>query len=117
MRAELRRLHSPDVADLASWSPDGDQFAILVQLMVGPAGGRGEESFDLTLCGSGWLAHRVRTERIVDARHHLIIDTFDYDRIERYLRQRVADCEGESWAEVARQVGRLGKWEFEDYRE
>jgi hypothetical protein len=117
MRAELRRLHSPDVADMASWSPDDDQFAILVQLMVGPADAPGEESFDLTLCTPGWLAHRVQTERIVDARHHLIVDAYDYDSVERYLRQRVADCEGESWKEVAEKVGRLGKWEFEDYRE
>jgi Immunity protein 8 len=117
MRAELRRLHSPDVADLASWSPGEHDFAILVQLMVGPADAVGEESFDLTVCTPGWLEGRVRTEGIVDGRHHLLIDTYDPDRIEGYLRERVEACEGGSWKEVAEQVGRLGKWEFEDYRE
>lgn len=116
MKAELRRLHSPDVSDLTSWSPDGD-FGVLVQLMAGPEGGPGEESFDITLCTAGWLAGRVRLEGIVDARHHLLVDSYDYDRLERYLSERVSACEGESWSEVAMRLGRLGKWEFEDYRE
>ncbi len=116
MRAALRRLHSPDVYDLSSWSPD-NEFGVLVQMLVGPEGGPGEESFDVTLCTPGWLAERVRQEGIVDARHHLLIDTYDYDRLERYLCERVSACEGANWREVALQVARLGAWEFEDYRE
>jgi Immunity protein 8 len=116
MRATLLRLHSPDVHDLSSWSPDGD-FGILVQLLVGPVGGPGEESFDITLCTAGWLAARARKERIVDARHHVIVHAYDYDLVEQYLRARVAALEGSTWDEVAERLGRLGHWEFEDYRE
>jgi hypothetical protein len=88
-----------------------------VQLLVGPVGGPGEESFDITLCTIGWLAERVREERNVDGRHHVIVQAFNYDLIERYLRERVAELEGSTWDEVAERLGRLGHWEFEDYRE
>lgn len=54
---------------------------------------------------------------IVDARHHLVVDAYDYEELERYLHERVSACVGEAWNDVASQVGRLGKWEFEDYRE
>ena len=116
MRATLLRLHSPDVYDLRSWSPEGD-FGILVQLLVGPVGGRGEESFDITLCTAGWLAGRAGEERILDARHHVIVHAFDYDLVERFLRERVDGLEGSTWDELAERLGRLGHWEFEDYRE
>lgn len=117
MRAELRRLHSPDVADLTSWSPAEGDFGVLIQLMVGPEGGPGEESFDITLCTPGWLAELVQQQGIVDARHHFVVQTYEYDRLHRYLRELVSACDGESWGEVASKVARLGKWEFEDYRE
>lgn len=90
---------------------------MLVQLMVGPADGPGEESFDVTLCTASWLAERAASEGIVDTRHHVVIDDYDYDRIEQYFSRRVAACEGPTWGEVAAKVGRIGRWEFEDYTE
>jgi hypothetical protein len=115
MRGELRRMHSPDVPDLRSWSPDQGPAAILVQLMVGPDDGRGEESFDVTLCTADWLGQRARSEGIVDGRHHVVVSDFNYDDVERYFRSRVAACEGSSWQDVAAKVARIGRWEFEDY--
>src|SRR5437588_7617498 len=116
MRAELRRIHSPDVPDLPSWAPASDDWAILLQLLVGPHGLPGEESFDLTVCTLGWITVRVQKEGIVDLRHHVVVSEFDYDRLDRYLRKRVAACQGETWEQVAMGLNRLAHWEFEDYR-
>jgi len=115
MRAQLRRLHSPDVDDLSTWSPGDPSFAILVQLFVGPEGATGDEAFTLTLCTPGWLAQRASGEKIVDLRHHLLVEKFDYPRLLDYLERRIDSIDGTSWPEVAVVIGRLAAWEFEDY--
>jgi hypothetical protein len=117
MIAELRRLHSPDTGDLANWTPPSDEFAILVQIMAGPEGSPGEESFDVTVCSPAWVASRVAKEGILEGRHLLIISNYDYDRIYSYIAEYVASCKGDTWQEVAAKLARFGRWEFEDYRE
>ncbi len=84
--------------------------------MIGPKGEPGEESFDVTICTVGWLTDRIHEARIVDLRHHVLVASYDYLRLERYLLRQVSACEGPSWPEVAALVGRIGRWEFEDYQ-
>jgi hypothetical protein len=117
MRAALRHIHSHDIYDLSVWSPDDEDFGVLLQLMVGPDGSPGEESFSVTLCTPGWLRRQANADGIVDGRHHFVVTTYDHAMVERYFRRRVAACEGDSWAQVAAQVSRIGRWEFEDYSE
>ena len=117
MRAELKRLHSPDVPNLVSWAPENKEFSILVQILVGPERSPGEESFDVTVCTPGWLSWRLEQEKVINARHHLIVAKYDYSQLSNYLRTYVSSCEGETWQEVAHQLSRLGYWEFEDYVE
>jgi hypothetical protein len=75
----------------------------------------GAESFDVTVCTPQWLAEHCPTDAILVGRHHLLVMEYDFARIQSYLRQPIETCVGETWEEVALQVGRLGKWEFEDY--
>jgi hypothetical protein len=65
VRAMLRDLIlSPDPRTLPG-DPAG--FVFGVQLLVGPADGPGEESFELTVCSPEWLAERCRSEEPVDS--------------------------------------------------
>lgn len=113
MKPVLRHLHSPDVQDLQSFVPP-PTFSILVQLIVGPSDGPGEESFDVLLCSPQWLAER---EKPTVGCHHLIVPKYDYDVLLAFLDEYLEGCEGRNWDEVAAKVGRLGKWEFEGYQE
>ena len=76
--------------------------------MVGPGNAEGEESFAVTLCTPGWLEVQASREGIVDCRHHVVVTDYDFGRMEQYFKRRVAACQGDTWTEVAAQVGRLG---------
>lgn len=117
IRPELKRLHSPDIFDLKN--PAIDQaapFCVLVQAMFGPEGVNGEESFDVLVCNPRWVDRRA-SEGAFSGQHHLIISEFNAANIELFLIEKAKECEAATWDEVARKLGRIGKWEFEDYSE
>lgn len=113
MKPQLRRIHSPDAHDLSGFQPSDPAFAILIQLLVGPSDGQGEESFDVVLCSPEWLS---RLQEPLVGRHHIIVQTFNYEELVGFIEEYLEECEGKDWQDVAERVGRLGKWEFEDYR-
>ena len=116
MKASVRRLHSPDVVDLPGYRPaDPEVFGFLLQVMIGPEGGGGEESFDVIVCSPRWLLERHRKEDVIIARHHLIMLEYNYQRLKRTIEDYCEECEAPTWSELALKLGRLGKWEFEDY--
>ncbi len=115
MRAELKRLHSPDVDPLETYRPiDSESFGVFVQAIVGPAGEEGEESFDFMVCTPRWL--ESRPAEIILGQHHLVVRRFDYRAIEAFVRDFCAKCEGASWNDVAQRLSALGRWEFDDYK-
>jgi hypothetical protein len=118
MKAKLASLHSPDALDLRRFTPpDPDQFSLLVQAMIGPEGSDDYESFDIVVCTPSWLEGRLRQDPIFFPRHHLLMAAFDYSELENFIAAFCAACEGASWEVVAAKLGRLGRWEFEDYVE
>jgi hypothetical protein len=114
---QLKRLFSPDADPLAEYRPNGP-FGILIMAIVHPVDGQGEESFAFTVCTPDWFAsHKVASQStVVLGRHYLFVNEFSYPRLEQFVRQYCAASIGVTWEEVAIKLGRLGKWEFEDYR-
>ncbi len=68
------------------------------------------------LCNPSYIRAKVARAHIIDLRHHLAVGAYDFPAIRQYLGMRVSACEGDTWTQVAEQVGRIGRWEFEDYR-
>lgn len=115
MHAVIRAIWSPDVEDLENWRPpEPDEFCILVQMLIGPAEGEGEESFDFTVCTPRWLTSKV-TDRPMFLRHHLLVSRYDFSEIRAALGRLVTSCSGRDWNELASKLARYGQWEFEDY--
>ena len=115
VRAELRHLYSPDADPIEAYRPVGS-FGVLVTAFVGPKNEPGEESFDFMLCTPDWFTSHSMTGPIVSGRHTVFVTEFDFPALEKFVRDFCTSCESASWHEVAEKVGRLGKWEFEDYR-
>jgi hypothetical protein len=117
MQAKLKRIHSPDVWDLQKYQPDvANNFGFLLELSVGPKGEETEDNFDVLVCTPEWLKQRYKTFDIVAGRHHLIVFEYNYDRLVDFLERYCSGCSGETWQEVAEKMGRLAKWEFEDFQ-
>lgn len=96
-------------------SPDPQDDAFSLRMLVGPADGPGEESFDVLVCTPAWLARTVAEQGPIVGRHRLIVDHLDLQAAERFLSAQVERLDGATWPELAAKVARLGYWEFEDY--
>lgn len=115
MKAEIRRFHSPDIWDLSAHKPDDPEvFGFLLQVFAGPKNGSGEESFDVVVCSPRWLAREL-AEGIRWGRHHLVRNRYDWLSLEHFIRAQFEAVDGDTWQEVAEQLGRFARWEFEDY--
>jgi Immunity protein 8 len=117
MKAELKGLHSPDIYDLENYSPKNSQnFSFLLQLMIGPEGVDGEESFDVQVCTPEWIKSQYSKEKCVWGRHMLIVLEYDFTLIKNKVEHYIRTCSGSDWAMLALKLGRIGYWEFEDYQ-
>ena len=114
--AAVRYFHSPDVPDLARHRPlDPGEFGFLLEVFVGPDDGPGEEAFDLVVCTPTWLANEFATDPLIWGRSHLLVRSYDWAAIEGFVRNRFESVTGPTWRDVAIQIGRYARWEFEDY--
>ena len=48
-------------------------------------------------------------------RHYLFVRKYEYGRLVEFVRAYVATCAAPTWTEAGQRLGRLGRWEFEDY--
>ncbi|HEX4499328.1 MAG TPA: immunity 8 family protein [Thermoanaerobaculia bacterium] len=118
MKATIRRFHSPDVYDLEGWVPaDPACFGFLLQALIGPADGEGEESFDFIVCSPEWLKEKYGEAGVILGRHHIIMFDYNFEHLRRTLESLVARIEGKDWRGLATRIARYGAWEFEDYSE
>lgn len=117
MRARLKSLQSPDVANLQDWSPEDETvFGFALQAMIGPQDGDSSESFDMLVCSPGWLSSEMTATSVRSGEHILFLIHYDYHLLRRYIERRVGACEAATWPELARQLGRIGHWEFDAYQ-
>jgi hypothetical protein len=115
--SEVKGLHSPDIVRLESEQPeDPSLFSILVEVRVGPKDEPGEESFDVVVCTPAWISSCLASTPYVAPRHHLLVPKYDYEIIRTAIYQVFDGVKGKHWTEVAQQLARYGRWEFEDYQ-
>jgi hypothetical protein len=118
MRAELRRLHSPDIDDLWTHLPDDPgYFGFLIQALIGPDDGTGEESFDFLVCSPRWLATKLEGDEYVWGRYYLFLKWYDPYLITQAIEKLCHSIDGPDWETIASRLSQSGRWEFEDYHE
>lgn len=118
MKAKIKNIYSLDIDDLQNYTPfDPENFHLLLRVIACPESEEGEESFDIQICTPQWLLESHKPEDVIIGRHYLIVMEYNYDRIINTIKSFASECNAATWEEVAEKLGRLGKWEFEDYQE
>jgi len=114
MRAHLKRLSSPDVADLRIFRPrDPANFAVVLDARIGVEGLDEGDNFRMLLCTPIWLMENHNLTDVVVGHQLLIVFRYDFEAIVRRLLDYCQRCEGPDWYSIARQLHALGRWEFE----
>jgi hypothetical protein len=118
MKAEIKSIFSPDIeVTLKEYQPErANNFGFLLQMIISPEGEEGEESFDIMVCTPDWLKDNHSKDEIIFGRHHLIVFKYDYQAIYQKLAKYVNSIEANTWDEISSLIGRVGHWEFEDYK-
>jgi hypothetical protein len=113
---EIKGIYASDLYDLEEYVPEDQEcFSVPVRVMVGQRGSEGEESFDILVCSVKWLEERLAKDGFLFGRHYLFVPAFDGKKIKGLLTKMIEPHTSNTWTEVARKIGRLGLWEFEDY--
>ena len=118
MKAQLRRLHSPDVQDLRNHVPEDPAcFGIFIQAMLGPEGGVGEESFGFTACTPAWLKKELDNEQVRWGRATLLVTHYDYTLLRQAVEAICDRARADDWTELGESLALFMDWEFQGYRE
>lgn len=111
MRAAVRHVWSPDLE-----RNGGGHRRALIVVDVGAAGDEGEDQFQVQAITPDGLADLLDRDAFVIGRHFLVVRTINFDAIAAFLTDRITRLEADTWDELAAKIGRIGLWEFEDYR-
>ncbi len=116
MRAEIKKIHSPDIQNLESYKPiENDNFGFLLQLFIGESHKEGADSFDLTVCTSKWIKNNFILEDGFSLKDHLIVSDYDFDEIKNYLENHINNLNETSWEKIAMKIDKIAHWEFRNY--
>lgn len=119
MKSILKDFYCLDIIErLDGYIPaDVYNFGFWARIIVGEKDLGGEESFDIMICTPKWILENYKENDIIIGQYHLIVLKYNYNNIYSYLRDKINSIEKENWSEIGNQIGKIGKWEFEDYRD
>ena len=113
IRPILRYLHSPDLVE-PNLPSDPSNCIVLVQALIGPDNGPGEESFDFCVVTPTHLAEGNGPQW---GRGLLIVKSFDWSVVREMIEKRLLSAARDTWQNVGAELNKELLWEFDNYRE
>ena len=120
MKAKLKELHSPDI-DLETFVPDDPKnFWFALEASIGVDGECGADLFVFEVYTPEALADRRASGclgEVVFGRNIIIVFSYDFRTLKLSLERYCDNCVEDDWEALSAKLSRIGKWEFEDYKE
>lgn len=114
MRAVIKGI-SNDIVDIETYFPESvDNFSLSLRVRIGLDCTKGADDFELFVCTPKWLEETVWEARW--GRGLLIVREYNFSTINGLIHDYVSRCEGASWEDIVRQLGKVFSWEFDDYQ-
>jgi hypothetical protein len=115
MTVIARNFSSPDVPNLWAWRPLAAEAFCLVEFEVSE-----EERGDLFSCvvatPEALGARRSSGQLVIRDRATLVVDEFDWPRIQRFIEEVVTRCAHSDWSMTSGALQRWFMWEYESMR-
>lgn len=106
---EIRHIHSPDLQP-PNLPEDPLDCEIAFQAFIGPRDGEGEEAFNFSVVTPARLA---RSPMARWGRGILVIVTFEWTAVIQAVATLLASCARPTWKEVAVELNKELRWEFD----
>lgn len=117
MRPIIIDCDSADVVDFFEYQPDDpEDFGFQFTIMVGIEGQKGTDNFQLMVATPKYIQKTHPNQSAILLRHYLIVFRYDFNEILDVVNRYVRSIEEDSWEKVAEKIGRIARWEFEDYK-
>src|SRR4051812_7413792 len=109
MKPMVQFIYSADVDCLETFSPEErDNFGFHICAIVAPEGKKGGESVQMIVCTPKWIKAKYESDGILSGKDFLIVFKYDYDLIEKKIKELLESCEGKDWKECGQKMARYG---------
>lgn len=108
---ELRDIQSPDLVP-PGLPADPTDCAVRFQALIGPRGDGPAEAFSFLVVTPG----HVRRTGALWGRGHLFVESFDWRTVVEAIALLMAQCARPTWEEVAAELDKQLRWQFDVHR-
>lgn len=110
----LKGVHCADVDDLATWTPEGDEICLWLELSIGLPDGDAADTFQVCLASrTGLKSIRERSGKPPGAEpaRPIVLREYSWGALQGAIRNRLESCAGADWPEVQQKLRRQFDWD------
>ena len=118
IKLEIKDYHSADIEEVWEWKPSSDEEVYYsLEIDIGKVSDKKSSIFQLIVASPASLQSRAETEpdNIIVGRGYIIIENYQWDKIESRLNEIIRSCERKSLDESISCLQRYFIWEYEDH--
>ena len=117
MRAVIKGHYISDNEDLSTYEPTQPQvFGFILTFAIGPENSAGQDFFEILVASAAYLAKHYSEQMPTFMRHIMLASDYNVQAAVAHVSKYISTLEEDSWEKLVAKIGRMARWEYEDYR-